>query len=215
VHKKRIVRAVFALLASTAIASSGLRASASGSPSISECRGEASYTSTSLGIPFEVSFEIALREEGGKDLGWSLARTGPSPGSEFVPGFNAAATVYSVEFHEDIAIFVAVWPRGTSGALGEFFGFASNPAGTASVVGIRDGATGGFTDQVSEQFFFVPDQVRAELNDLPTTEALDDFGNPFPGFEGWTVRDYILQQLRALGGFPIQPGGDVRIGSAP
>ena len=69
---------------------------------------------------------------------WAVPKLSPST-SVAGPtlGFNAAATVYSVEFHQDIAIFVAVWQRGTSGAPGQFFGIASNPAGTASVVGMQ------------------------------------------------------------------------------
>ena len=87
--------------------------------------------------------------------------------------------------------------------------------GTASVVGMRDGAAGGFPDMVSEHFFFVPNQVPAEPNDLLETPALDDFGEPIVNHEGQTVREFILAQLAGNAPtrppFTIHPGGDVQI----
>jgi len=213
-NNKVVLSAVFTVLACIGVALSQ-QAPTEGDTGRSDCRGEASYTTTSLGIAFEVSFDFAVRDDGGEDLGFVIARTAPTPGVGFVPGFNAAARIHSVEFHGDIAIFVTVWQRGTSGALGQFFGIASDPAGTASVIGIRDGAAGGFTDLVSEQFFFLPDQVPADPNDLLNTPAIDDFGQPIVGHEEETVREFILTQLSGNAPtrppFTIHPGGDVQI----
>jgi hypothetical protein len=204
------------VVASVGSASSVLQAQAVGDPIRTDCRGEATYTSTSIGVPFDVSFDLALRDQDGEDLGWAFARTSATAGGPgFDPGYNAAARIRSVEFHEDIAVFVSVWARGTSGALGQILGLGTNDiTGVASIIGLRDGAALNLTDQTSEAFFWPPDQVPANPNDLLDAEALDDFGEPFEGFEGWTVRQYILQQLAGSQGNDIHPGGDIQITGA-
>jgi len=216
VSNKLVMSAVCAVVACIGIASSVLRAQTEGDPIRRECRGEASYTTNSIGVPFDVSFDFALREQDGEDQGWAMARTSGTEGVGFDPGYNAAARIHSVEFHGDIAIFVAVWERGTSGALGTILGLGTNEiAGVASIVGLRDGAALGSTDQVSEAFFWPPNQVPADPNGLLDVEALDDFGQPFEGFEGWTVRDFIVQQLSNSNGNDVHPGSDIQLSGGP
>jgi hypothetical protein len=209
---KLVKTAVFAMLACIGIASSVLRAQSEGDPITRDCRGEATYTTNSTGVPFNVSFDFAMRDGGGEDLGWAMARTSGAEGVGFDPGYNASARIDTVEFHADVAIFVSVWERGTSGALGTILGLGTNEIrGVATIVGLRDGVGSGQPDQVSEAFFWPPDQVPANPSELLEAEALDDFGQQFPGFEGATVREYILAQLMNSNGYVIHPGGDIQI----
>jgi len=211
-RQKLLLSAGCALLAAVGLALGGARASAQSAPSRSDCRGEASYTSTSLGIAFDVNFDFALRDEGGEDQGWVTVQTSATPGVGFQPGFTAAANIHSVEFHgSEVAIFVVVWQRGSSGALGAALGLAPETNGIASIIGLRSGAT----PAVSEAFFWAPAMVPTDPNSLLDDEALDDFGQPFEGFEGATVREFILAQFAGNAPnrppFLIHPGGTIQM----
>ena len=205
-------KVVLSALACLAIGLVARHVSARCNPSMSVLHGEGSYTTTSLGIPFDVEFEFDLREQNGVDKGWIYGKTWATPGVGFDPGFESHAKAHAVEFHGDIALFVVAHKRGTLGLLGEFMGLGtSDSAGVIQLIGARDGAFAGFADQISESFIWAPDQVPGDPTELFEAEALDDFGNPFPGYEGWTVRDYILAQLSELRGFPVHAGSDISV----